>query len=88
MSVKENMPEDIPVQVALRCRPLVPRESLESCQFCVQFVPGEPQIILGSDKSFTYDFVFNPNNPQRDVYENAVKPLVHGIFKGKSSTMI
>lgn len=34
----------IPVKVALRCRPLVPKEISEGCQMCLSFVPGEPQV--------------------------------------------
>lgn len=34
----------IPVRVALRCRPLVPKEISEGCQMCLSFVPGEPQV--------------------------------------------
>lgn len=34
----------IPVRVALRCRPLVPKEINEGCQCCLTFVPGEPQV--------------------------------------------
>lgn len=34
----------IPVRVALRCRPLVPKEINEGCQSCLTFVPGEPQV--------------------------------------------
>lgn len=34
----------IPVRVALRCRPLVPKEINEGCQGCLTFVPGEPQV--------------------------------------------
>ncbi len=36
----------IPVRVALRCRPLVPKEISEGCQCCLTFVPGEPQVCL------------------------------------------
>ena len=74
----------IPVKVAVRCRPLVPRENVEGCQICCQFIPDEPQIILGKDKAFTYDFVFHPDTPQRDVYEKTVGKLVEGVFKGKN----
>lgn len=38
----------IPVRVALRCRPLVPKETSEGCQMCLSFVPGEPQVRLGA----------------------------------------
>lgn len=43
----------IPVRVALRCRPLVPKEINEGCQCCLNFVPGEPQV--GS----LHEFIFN-----------------------------
>ena len=85
------MPEEgkvIPVKVALRCRPLVPKEIDEGCQTCLSFVPGEPQIILGASKSFTYDFVFTPDTPQEDVFTESVAPLIAGIFKGEKSVCI
>lgn len=34
----------IPVRVALRCRPLLPKEISEGCQVCLSFVPREPQV--------------------------------------------
>ena len=77
----------IPVRVALRCRPLVPREEAEGSQPCLQFIQGEPQVILGKDKAFTYDHVFGPNSTQKDVYDNAVAHLVRGIFKGGITTL-
>ena len=75
----------IPVKVALRCRPMSPREIADGCQMCLRFVPGESQVILGVDKAFTYDYVFDPHSEQEDVYENAVSHLVKGIFKGRAS---
>lgn len=41
--MKEEV-KGIPVRVALRCRPLVPKEINEGCQMCLSFVPGEPQV--------------------------------------------
>lgn len=73
----------IPLKVAVRVRPLIQKETDESCQICLNFIPYEPQIILGKDRSFTYDFVFRPTDPQISVYEDAVKPLIEHIFKGK-----
>ncbi|NXF99803.1 KIF4 protein, partial [Sakesphorus luctuosus] len=78
----------IPVRVALRCRPLVPRESSEGCQSCLFFVPGEPQVVVGKDKSFTYDYVFDPSTEQEEVFNTAVSPLVRGIFKGYNATVL
>ncbi|XP_030649696.1 kinesin family member 4 isoform X2 [Chanos chanos] len=78
----------IPVRVALRCRPLVPKEISEGCQCCLTFVPGEPQLIVGNDKSFTYDYVFDPVTEQEEVFTTAVSPLLCGLFKGYHATVL
>ncbi|NXK18929.1 KIF4 protein, partial [Arenaria interpres] len=78
----------IPVRVALRCRPLVPKEASEGCQMCLSFVPGEPQVVVGNDKSFTYDYVFDPSVEQEEVFNTAVAPLIRGIFKGYNATVL
>nr|XP_056719618.1 chromosome-associated kinesin KIF4-like [Euleptes europaea] len=78
----------IPVRVALRCRPLVPKEIDEGCQMCLSFVPGAPQVILGNDKPFTYDYVFDPFTEQEEVFNTCIAPLVKGIFKGYNATVL
>uniref|UniRef100_A0A663EZ44 Kinesin family member 4A n=1 Tax=Aquila chrysaetos chrysaetos TaxID=223781 RepID=A0A663EZ44_AQUCH len=78
----------IPVRVALRCRPLVPKETSEGCQMCLSFVSGEPQVVVGNDKSFTYDYVFDPSVEQEEVFNTAVAPLIRGIFKGYNATVL
>ncbi|XP_037367546.1 chromosome-associated kinesin KIF4A [Talpa occidentalis] len=85
--MKEEV-KGIPVRVALRCRPLVPKEISEGCQMCLSFVPGEPQVVVGTDKSFTYDFVFDPSTEQEEVFNTAVAPLIKGIFKGYNATVL
>lgn len=74
---------DLPVRVAVRCRPLIMKEISEGCQQCIEFVPGEPQVILGKDKAFTYDFAFSPTDPQQKLFDDVVFGLVEGIFKGE-----
>ncbi|XP_061301642.1 chromosome-associated kinesin KIF4A isoform X1 [Pezoporus flaviventris] len=78
----------IPVRVALRCRPLVPKEISEGCQMCLSFVPGEQQVVVGNDKSFTYDYVFDPSVEQEEVFNTAVSSLIRGIFKGYNATVL
>ncbi|XP_056216157.1 chromosome-associated kinesin KIF4A isoform X2 [Falco biarmicus] len=78
----------IPVRVALRCRPLVPKETSEGCQMCLSFTPGEPQVVVGSNKCFTYDYVFDPSVEQEEVFNTAVSPLIRGIFKGYNATVL
>ncbi|KAM4697005.1 chromosome-associated kinesin KIF4A [Rhinophrynus dorsalis] len=80
--------EGIPVRVALRCRPLVPKEINEGCKTCLTFVPGEPQVIVGTEKSFTYDYVFDPVTEQEEVYSTSVAPLIKGLFKGYNATVL
>ncbi|XP_070583534.1 chromosome-associated kinesin KIF4-like isoform X4 [Erythrolamprus reginae] len=78
----------IPVKVALRCRPLLPKEIADGCQMCLSFVPGEPQVILGSNKCFTYDYVFDPSTEQEEVFNVAIAPLMDGIFSGYNATVL
>uniref|UniRef100_A0A8C1TC23 Kinesin family member 4 n=1 Tax=Cyprinus carpio TaxID=7962 RepID=A0A8C1TC23_CYPCA len=78
----------IPVRVALRCRPLVSKEINEGCQCCLTFVPGEPQVIVGNDKAFTYDYVFDPTAEQEEVFNTAVSPLLSGLFRGYNATVL
>ncbi|KAM5247299.1 chromosome-associated kinesin KIF4A-like [Ctenodactylus gundi] len=80
--------EGIPVRVALRCRPLVPREMSKGCQVCLSFVPGEPQVVVRDGRSFTYDFVFGPSAEQEEVFTTAVAPLLGGVFKGYNATIL
>ncbi|XP_071848027.1 chromosome-associated kinesin KIF4-like [Apostichopus japonicus] len=79
---------DLPVRVAVRCRPLIMKEISEGCQQCIEFVPGEPQVILGKDKAFTYDFAFSPTDPQQKLFDDVVFGLVDGIFKGYNATVL
>ncbi|KAK7485932.1 hypothetical protein BaRGS_00022798 [Batillaria attramentaria] len=78
----------IPVRVALRARPLIPKEENEGCQTCLWFNPNEPQLVLGKDKAFTYDYVFSPNHNQQDVYDKAAQRLVKSTFKGYNATVL
>jgi kinesin family member 4 len=78
----------IPVKVALRIRPLFPKEKADSCCDCLIKVDGAPQVIFGKDKLFTYDYVFSQNTTQTEVYETAVVPLVNSLFKGYNVTVL
>ncbi|XP_056395573.1 chromosome-associated kinesin KIF4A [Hyla sarda] len=80
--------EGIPVRVALRSRPLVQKEINDGCKTCLTFIPGEPQVIVGNEKSFTYDYVFDPSAEQEEVYTTAVAPLIQGLFKGYNATVL
>ena len=73
----------IPVRVAVRSRPMVEKEINEGCQSTIMFVPSEPQLVICSDKAFTFDFVYSSDATQQQVYEESIVPLVSGLFCGK-----
>jgi len=47
-----------------RIRPQNSRELIDMCRICTTVTLGEPQIFLGSDKAFTFDYVFDTNSNQ------------------------
>ncbi|KAJ1728818.1 hypothetical protein LPJ61_003837, partial [Coemansia biformis] len=70
------------VRVALRIRPLAPREQANGNTECVTQLPGVPQIVVGADRAFTFDHVFSPEVEQVHLYEEAIKPLVARFLQG------
>lgn len=53
-----------------------------NCTECISFIPNQPQILVGKDHSFTYDYVFDTRTHQREVYETCVRPLVEKFIDG------
>ncbi|KAG2221922.1 hypothetical protein INT45_013258 [Circinella minor] len=76
------------VRVAIRARPLSQKEQLENCTECLSYVPNEPQILIGTDKSFTYDYVFDSNTIQSQVYSEAITPLLDKFMEGFNTTIL
>ncbi|KAL7752651.1 hypothetical protein RI367_001653 [Sorochytrium milnesiophthora] len=75
------------VQVALRVRPLTAKETLQNCAECVAYVRGTPQVVIGADRSFTFDHVFAPECSQGDVYQ-CVRPLLERFVDGYNATVL
>ncbi|XP_042198029.1 kinesin-like protein KIF21B [Callorhinchus milii] len=75
------------VKVALRIRPQSGKEKVEGCHICTLVTPGEPQVILGKDKAFTFDFVFDTEARQEEIYNACVYKLVDGCFEGYNATV-
>lgn len=71
-----------------RIRPQIPREIIDMCRICTQVTPNEPQIVLGTDKAFTYDYVFDVSSTQSEVYQQCVDRLVEGAMKGYNATVL
>ncbi|KAJ2865443.1 hypothetical protein GGH94_002212 [Coemansia aciculifera] len=76
------------VRVALRIRPLSPQEHASGETECVTQLPGVPQIVIGADRAFTFDYVFSPEVSQEQVYDDAIGPLVDQFLQGYNATIL
>ena len=79
------------VRVAVRVRPLLPKESTVRARECIDYVPNDDdtrQIVLGGQRSFTYDYVYAPSSNQEELYETAVTPLIGAFFDGYNATVL
>lgn len=63
------------------------KEKIEGCHVCTLVTPGEPQVLLGKDKAFTYDFVFDIDSEQHSIYQTCVHKLIEGCFEGYNATV-
>ncbi|XP_076863687.1 kinesin-like protein KIF21A isoform X3 [Brachyhypopomus gauderio] len=80
-------PDESSVRVALRIRPQLAREKIEGCHICTFVTPGEPQVVLGKDKAFTFDYVFDMESQQDSIYSNCTEKLIEGCFEGCNATI-
>uniref|UniRef100_A0A672IAD8 Kinesin-like protein KIF21B n=1 Tax=Salarias fasciatus TaxID=181472 RepID=A0A672IAD8_SALFA len=71
----------------LTIRPQMAKEKIEGCHVCTLVTPGEPQVLLGKDKAFTYDFVFDVDSEQHRIYQACVYKLIEGCFEGYNATV-
>lgn len=76
------------MRVALRIRPLVPKEVGEGCKQCIRCIPENTQVVIGNDKAFTYDYVFDTTSIQEDLYRETIIPLLEGFFNGYNATVL
>ncbi|KAF4793877.1 Kinesin-like protein KIF21A [Turdus rufiventris] len=75
------------VRVAVRIRPQLAKEKIEGCHICTSVTPGEPQVFLGKDKAFTFDYVFNIDSQQEEIYVQCIEKLIEGCFEGYNATV-
>ena len=75
------------VRVAVRVRPMVTKERIEQQKSCLRVHAAERQIVIGKDRAFTYDFVFEEGATQQRVYDEACAPLLEGCMRGYNATV-
>ncbi|KAI8901006.1 P-loop containing nucleoside triphosphate hydrolase protein [Globomyces pollinis-pini] len=91
------------VRVAVRVRPMAAKELLANSCSCVDFIPGAPQLVVGggpgcgvgtdavygfAQKSFSFDYVFDDNSTQQELYTQCVLPLVLRFLDGFNATIL
>ncbi|TPP66401.1 Kinesin protein [Fasciola gigantica] len=76
------------VNVAVRIRPQSSKEKLSMNQICTSVAQSAPQIILGKDSSFMFDYVFNTNSTQDQIFQALAKPLIDGCMNGYNATIL
>ncbi|KAM1196935.1 hypothetical protein ACFX2I_008602 [Malus domestica] len=94
MSGRHEKEKGVNVQVLLRCRPFSEDELRSNAPQVItcneyQREVAVSQNIAGKhiDRVFTFDKVFGPNAQQRDLYDQAVIPIVHEVLEGFNCTI-
>lgn len=75
------------MQVAVRARPLLPKELLHGHKSCISADPAARRITLGHNRHFLCDFLFQEASGQEEVYEACVQPLVEAFLQGFNATV-
>ncbi|XP_033619492.1 kinesin-like protein KIF21A isoform X3 [Fukomys damarensis] len=70
-----------------RIRPQLAKEKIEGCHICTSVTLGEPQVFLGKDKAFTFDYVFDIDSQQEQIYIQCIEKLIEGCFEGYNATV-
>ncbi|CAI0391696.1 unnamed protein product [Linum tenue] len=94
MSGRQEKEKGVNVQVLLRCRPFSDDELRSNAPQVVtcndyQREVAVSQNIAGKhiDRVFTFDKVFGPSAQQRDLYDQAVVPIVNEVLEGFNCTI-
>ncbi|XP_067654279.1 kinesin-like protein KIF21A isoform X2 [Haliotis asinina] len=83
----EKKDDNTSVRVAIRVRPQNAKERIDICQVCTTVPSNEPQVLLGNDKSFTFDHVYDMDTVQETIYNTCVRHLIDGCFDGYNATV-
>ncbi|KAK1412771.1 hypothetical protein QVD17_34272 [Tagetes erecta] len=82
------------VQVLLRCRPFSDDELRSNAPHVVTCNDQQREVAVSQniagkqiDRVFTFDKVFGPNAHQKDLYEQAVIPIVNEVLEGFNCTI-
>uniref|UniRef100_A0A8C5M8W9 Kinesin family member 7 n=1 Tax=Leptobrachium leishanense TaxID=445787 RepID=A0A8C5M8W9_9ANUR len=80
--------EETTVHVAIRVRPLLPKELLHGQQTCVWVDPSQQKLTLGTNRHFQFQDVLDETCGQETVYILCVQPLLDAFFQGFNATVV
>jgi len=83
------------VRVAMRCRPLSSQEVADNRKITVQIAPQRKEILVNnpkpdsmeSEKTFTFDFVYDWTSSQEEIYKQTAFPIVESVLEGFNGTI-
>ncbi|KAL4086128.1 hypothetical protein PRIC1_014750 [Phytophthora ramorum] len=87
--------KDGSVCVAVRIRPMLPRELARNAATCVQRFRGQdntiallPTALERTERKFTFDHVFPQATKQTELYDEALRPWMSSFLQGFNVTVI
>ncbi|KAK4749918.1 hypothetical protein SAY87_027367 [Trapa incisa] len=94
MSGRHEKEKGVNVQVLLRCRPFSEDEKRNGAPEVIKCREYQREVSVSQniagkqlDRVFTFDKVFGPNAHQRDLYDQAVIPIVNEVLDGFNCTI-
>uniref|UniRef100_A0A8C9YC80 Kinesin family member 7 n=1 Tax=Sander lucioperca TaxID=283035 RepID=A0A8C9YC80_SANLU len=73
--------------IAVRVRPLLPKELLHCHESCITVDSELCRVTLGHDRHFLCDYLFEETRCQEEVYSLSVQPLIDAFFQGFNATV-
>lgn len=93
-SNKHDKDKGVNVQVLLRCRPLSEDELRVNTPVVISCHENRREVCAVQniankqiDRTFMFDKVFGPTSQQKDLYEQAVSPIVNEVLEGYNCTI-
>ncbi|XP_077119605.1 kinesin-like protein KIF7 [Ranitomeya variabilis] len=80
--------EETAVCVAVRVRPLLPKEVLHGQQSCVHIHPDQKALTLGNNRHFEFQDVLDEACSQEIAYNSCVQSLLESFFQGFNVTTV
>ncbi|XP_053573646.1 kinesin-like protein KIF7 [Bombina bombina] len=84
---QQTQAEETAVHVAVRVRPLLPKEVLHGQQSCVWTEPSLRKVTLGTSRHFQFHDVLDETCNQEAVYALTVQSLLESFFQGFNVTV-